>query len=218
MPSRSAVRAAKPAIIVFGKRVGTTLTVCTDNQRPVDDPRAAARKPENPAPIMQSWRDRGEAAREGGRAVGLGQRDQIEGYGFGGGREEGGLAALAPAGEVFPDGAVGREGGGGLRGAEEGAGCSWRRSSPSAVSGTGRGTTNSPSSGGPLVSGSIQPPCRFPAPPVGPWCPTVPPQAPGFPLLASGVSQTSVYFASLGDYLLLTCHGQQDVRRFGIIS
>ncbi len=44
--------AAKPAIIVYGKRVGTTLTVCTDNHCPVHDPRAAARAAENPAPIM----------------------------------------------------------------------------------------------------------------------------------------------------------------------
>ncbi len=34
--------AAKPAIVVYGKRVGTTLTVCTDNNCPVHDPRAAA--------------------------------------------------------------------------------------------------------------------------------------------------------------------------------
>ncbi len=48
--------AAKPAIIVYGKRVGTTLTVCTDNNCPVHDPRAAARKAqqeqENPTPVM----------------------------------------------------------------------------------------------------------------------------------------------------------------------
>ncbi len=46
--------AAKPAIIVYGKRVGTTLTVCTDNNCPVHDPRAAARlaqqEQENPTP------------------------------------------------------------------------------------------------------------------------------------------------------------------------
>ncbi len=58
-----ACAAAKPAIIVYGKRVGTTLTVCTDNQCPVHDPRAAARAAaeaaeaeaeatENPAPVM----------------------------------------------------------------------------------------------------------------------------------------------------------------------
>ena len=34
--------AAKPPIIVYGKRVGTTVTVCTDNQCPVHDPRPAA--------------------------------------------------------------------------------------------------------------------------------------------------------------------------------
>ncbi len=48
--------AAKPAIIVYGKRVGTTLTVCTDNNCPVHDPRAAAPKAqqeqENPTPVM----------------------------------------------------------------------------------------------------------------------------------------------------------------------
>ncbi len=48
--------AAKPAIIVYGKRVGTTLTVCTDNDCPVHDPRAAARKAEqereNPTPVI----------------------------------------------------------------------------------------------------------------------------------------------------------------------
>ncbi|MDQ2835180.1 MAG: ParB/RepB/Spo0J family partition protein [Acidobacteriota bacterium] len=35
--------AAKNAIIVYGKRVGTTITVCTDNNCPIHDPRAAAR-------------------------------------------------------------------------------------------------------------------------------------------------------------------------------
>ena len=48
--------AAKPAIIVYGKRVGSTLTVCTDNNCPVHDPRAAARKAEqereNPTPVL----------------------------------------------------------------------------------------------------------------------------------------------------------------------
>ena len=48
--------AAKPAIIVYGKRVGTTLTVCTDNNCPVHDPRAAAQlakqEEENPTPVM----------------------------------------------------------------------------------------------------------------------------------------------------------------------
>ena len=44
--------AAKPAIIVYGKRVGTTLTVCTDNNCPVHDPRAAARRTEHPQPVM----------------------------------------------------------------------------------------------------------------------------------------------------------------------
>ena len=44
--------AAKPALIVYGKRVGTTITVCTDNHCPVHDPRAAARAAEHPAPVM----------------------------------------------------------------------------------------------------------------------------------------------------------------------
>ena len=44
--------AAKPAIIVYGKRVGTTLTVCTDNNCPIHDPRAAARRAEHPEPVM----------------------------------------------------------------------------------------------------------------------------------------------------------------------
>ncbi len=47
-----ACAAAKPAIIVYGKRVGTTLTVCTDNKCPVHDPRAAARQAADPAPTM----------------------------------------------------------------------------------------------------------------------------------------------------------------------
>ena len=50
--------AAMPAIIVYGKRVGTTLTVCTDNNCPIHDPRAAARlaqqEHENPTPVMTS--------------------------------------------------------------------------------------------------------------------------------------------------------------------
>ncbi len=45
--------AARPAIIVYGKRVGTTLTVCTDTNCPVHDPRAAARRAEHPEPVMQ---------------------------------------------------------------------------------------------------------------------------------------------------------------------
>jgi ParB family chromosome partitioning protein len=45
--------AAKAALVVYGKRVGTTLTVCTDNNCPVHDPRAAARVAEHPAPVME---------------------------------------------------------------------------------------------------------------------------------------------------------------------
>ncbi|MDW5266826.1 MULTISPECIES: hypothetical protein [Acidobacteriaceae] len=44
--------AAKPAIIVYGKRVGTTLTVCTDDDCPVHDPRAEEEEAANPAPTM----------------------------------------------------------------------------------------------------------------------------------------------------------------------
>ena len=44
--------AAKPALIVYGKRVGATLTVCTDSHCPIHDPRAAARKAEHPEPVM----------------------------------------------------------------------------------------------------------------------------------------------------------------------
>lgn len=51
-----ACAAAKPAIVVYGKRVGTTLTVCTDDHCPVHDPREAARiaeqEKENPTPVM----------------------------------------------------------------------------------------------------------------------------------------------------------------------
>jgi ParB family chromosome partitioning protein len=44
--------AAQPAIIVYGKRVGTTITVCTDDDCPVHDPRAAAEHAADPAPTM----------------------------------------------------------------------------------------------------------------------------------------------------------------------
>ncbi len=49
--------AAKPAIIVYGKNVGATLTVCTDRECPVHDPETAARLAEeqaaNPVPVME---------------------------------------------------------------------------------------------------------------------------------------------------------------------
>ncbi len=48
----AACAAARPAIVVYGKRVGANLTVCTDNNCPVHDPRAAARAAEHPAPVM----------------------------------------------------------------------------------------------------------------------------------------------------------------------
>jgi ParB family chromosome partitioning protein len=44
--------AAKTAIIVYGKRVGTTLTVCTDRNCPVHEPRAAAEHAASPALVM----------------------------------------------------------------------------------------------------------------------------------------------------------------------
>jgi ParB family transcriptional regulator, chromosome partitioning protein len=44
--------AAKTAIIVYGKRVGTTTTVCTDDSCPVHDPQAAAEQAANPAPTI----------------------------------------------------------------------------------------------------------------------------------------------------------------------
>jgi len=48
--------ATKTAIIVYGRRVGTTLIVCTDNNCPIHDPREAARRAqqeqENPIPVM----------------------------------------------------------------------------------------------------------------------------------------------------------------------
>lgn len=40
--------ATRTALIVYGKRVGTTLMVCTDNQCPVHNPRAASK----PCPVM----------------------------------------------------------------------------------------------------------------------------------------------------------------------
>ncbi len=43
---------AKTAIIVYGKRVGTKLTVCTDKNCPVHDPKAAAEQAAHPAPVM----------------------------------------------------------------------------------------------------------------------------------------------------------------------
>jgi ParB family transcriptional regulator, chromosome partitioning protein len=44
--------AAKTALIVFGKRIGTILTVCTDSDCPVHDPQARAEHTANPAPVM----------------------------------------------------------------------------------------------------------------------------------------------------------------------
>jgi ParB family transcriptional regulator, chromosome partitioning protein len=44
--------AAKPAIIVYGKNIGATLTVCTDEDCPIHDPRAAEEQAANPAPTM----------------------------------------------------------------------------------------------------------------------------------------------------------------------
>jgi ParB family chromosome partitioning protein len=44
--------AAKPAIIVYGKNIGTKLTVCTDKHCPVHDPQAAAEAAAHPGPTM----------------------------------------------------------------------------------------------------------------------------------------------------------------------
>jgi ParB family chromosome partitioning protein len=44
--------AAKTAIIVFGKRVGRTTTVCTDDNCPVHDPESAAVQAAHPAPTI----------------------------------------------------------------------------------------------------------------------------------------------------------------------
>jgi ParB family transcriptional regulator, chromosome partitioning protein len=44
--------AARPAIIVFGKNVGAMLTVCTDDNCPIHDPRAADEQAANPVPTM----------------------------------------------------------------------------------------------------------------------------------------------------------------------
>jgi len=44
--------AARTAITVYGKRVGTTTTVCTDNKCPVHDRRAAEAQIANPAPTI----------------------------------------------------------------------------------------------------------------------------------------------------------------------
>jgi ParB family chromosome partitioning protein len=48
----AACTSAKPAIIVYGKRVGTHTTVCTDNDCPIHDPRATVHRAENSAPVM----------------------------------------------------------------------------------------------------------------------------------------------------------------------
>jgi ParB family transcriptional regulator, chromosome partitioning protein len=49
--------AAKSAMVVYGKNVGSTLTVCTDRDCPVHDPATAARlakeEAENPQPVME---------------------------------------------------------------------------------------------------------------------------------------------------------------------
>jgi ParB family chromosome partitioning protein len=43
---------AKTAIIVYGKRVGTTLTVCTDDDCPIHDPNPAHREAPPPPPMI----------------------------------------------------------------------------------------------------------------------------------------------------------------------
>ncbi len=42
---------AKTAMVVYGKHVGTKLTVCTDKNCPVHDPKAAAEQAANPMPV-----------------------------------------------------------------------------------------------------------------------------------------------------------------------
>ena len=42
----------RTAIVVFGKRSGQMLTVCTDPECPIHDPREAARRAAEPAPEM----------------------------------------------------------------------------------------------------------------------------------------------------------------------
>ncbi len=44
--------AAKPAIVVYGKRLGRKFTVCTDKHCPVHDPQAAAEAAAHPVPAM----------------------------------------------------------------------------------------------------------------------------------------------------------------------
>jgi ParB family chromosome partitioning protein len=44
--------AARTAIIAYGKRVGTTTTVCTDDHCPVHDPQAVPAQATNPAPTI----------------------------------------------------------------------------------------------------------------------------------------------------------------------
>ena len=58
---RAACATAKPAIVVYGKRVGTTRTVCTDNNCPVHDPRATARQVADPAPTRTKQETEEEA-------------------------------------------------------------------------------------------------------------------------------------------------------------
>jgi len=65
---------AKPAIIVCGRFVGTTFTVCTDNNCPVHDPLAARKRqaqnpmptvtPATPAPKAESEKERKEQQKE----------------------------------------------------------------------------------------------------------------------------------------------------------
>ncbi len=44
--------AAKTAIVVYGRGIGTTLSVCTDDDCPVHDPRAEEEQAATPAPTM----------------------------------------------------------------------------------------------------------------------------------------------------------------------
>ncbi len=66
--------AAKPAIVVYGKRVGTMLTVCTDDECPIHDPRAANRQSAEPAHVIEPEHE--EEAEEGTEAEEPGSETQ----------------------------------------------------------------------------------------------------------------------------------------------
>jgi len=55
MDAEPVCASAKTAIIVYGKRVGSTITICADDHCPVHDPRAPAREAAHPAPGMPGF-------------------------------------------------------------------------------------------------------------------------------------------------------------------